>query len=147
MKLEPQKTAVTTASDINRKWYVVDAQGKTLGRLASVIVPYLTGKNKPEYSPNLDLGDFVIIINAGKIHTTRNRLDTKKYWRHSGYMGGIKSTTLRDMLKKHPERPIRIAIKGMLPKGALGHQIINKLKVYAGSDHPHTAQKPEVLEL
>lgn len=147
MKSRIQKTFITTPAVIERKWYVVDAQGKTLGRLASRIVPYLTGKNKPIYSPNLDCGDFVVIINCDKIHTTSDRMDTKLYWRHSGYPGGIKSTTLREMMSRHPDRALRIAIKGMLPKGALGHQIINKLKIYAGADHPHAAQKPEALEL
>lgn len=147
MKVKQQATFVTTPKDIEQKWYVVDAQGKTLGRLASKIVPYLTGKNKPIYSPNLDCGDFIVVINAERIHVTGKRLDDKIYWRHSGHPGGIYGTKLREMIAKHPDRPIRMAVKRMLPKGALGHQIINKLKIYAGSTHPHTAQKPEVLEL
>lgn len=147
MKFESQKTAVTTPQDIDRKWYVVDAQGKTLGRLASAIAPYLTGKMKPEYAPNLDLGDYVIVINAAKIHTTRNRMDTKRYYRHTGYPGGLRDLTLRQMLAKHPERPVEYAVRGMLPKGPLGRAMLKKLKVYAGNEHPHEAQKPEELEL
>lgn len=146
MKLESQKTAITTPADINRKWYVVDAQGQTLGRLASAIAPYLTGKKKPQYAHNLDLGDFIIVINADKIHTTRNRMDTKIYYRHTGYPGGLRQMTLREMLKKYPERPLRYAVRGMLPKGPLGRAMLKKLKVYAGNEHPHEAQKPEVLE-
>lgn len=147
MKVKTQTTYVTTPKEIQRKWYIVDAQGKTLGRLVSKITPYLTGKNKPVYVPNIDTGDFVIVINAAKIHVTGKRLDKKIYWRYSGHPGGIYGTVLRDMLKKHPARPIEIAAHGMLPKGALGHQMIGKLKVYAGTEHPHAAQKPEVLEI
>lgn len=146
-KFDPQKTFITTPKDIERSWYVVDAQGQTLGRLASALSPYLSGKNKPIYAPNLDVGDFVIIVNCEKIHVTGKRLDQKLYWRHSGYPGGIKSISLRDMLAKHPERAIRFAIKGMLPKGSLGRQMFKKLKVYAGPDHPHEAQQPKVLEV
>lgn len=147
MRVKDQGTFITTPSVIEKKWYVVDAQGKTLGRLVSQIIPVLRGKNKPYFTPNLDCGDFVIVINAAKVHVTGKRLDDKIYWRYSGFPGGIYGTKLRDLLAKHPERPIEIATKGMLPKGPLGHQIFGKLKVYAGSDHPHAAQKPEVLEV
>lgn len=147
MRVKEQKTYATTAGEIERRWFVVDAQGKTLGRLASKLVHYLTGKNKPIYSPNLDCGDFVIVINVDKIHVTGKRMDDKMYWRHSGYPGGIYGTKLKHLLAKHPARPLQLAVKRMLPKGALGHQIIGKLKLYAGSEHPHAAQKPQVLEL
>lgn len=147
MKVQIQKTHFTTPDEISRKWYVVDAQGKTLGRLASAIAPYLTGKNKPSYVPNLDTGDFVIVVNAGKIHVTGKRLDQKIYYRHTGFPGGLKSMSLRDLLEKFPDRALRIAVKGMLPKGVLGRNMLTKLKVYASAEHPHEAQKPEVLEL
>jgi large subunit ribosomal protein L13 len=147
MKVKEQGTFITTPKDIERKWYVVDAQGKTLGRLVAQIIPILRGKHKPYFTPNLDCGDFVIVINAEKIHVTGKRLDDKMYYRYSGYPGGIYGTKLRDLLAKHPTRVIEIAARGMLPKGALGHQLFNKLKVYAGSEHPHAAQKPEVLEV
>lgn len=142
-----QKTFATRPSDIERRWWVIDAEGQTLGRLASRIAPYLTGKNKPIYTPNLDTGDFVIVINCEKINVTGNRLDQKKYYRHSGYMGGIKEVTLREQLDKHPDRVIRSAVKGMLPSTSMGRQMLKKLRVYAGPDHPHEAQKPEKLEL
>lgn len=147
MKVQIQKTKFTTPDEIERKWWVVDAKDMTLGRLASVIAPILRGKHKPEFVPNLDVGDYVIVINAERIHVTGRRLDQKKYWRHTGYPGGVRNLTLRQVLDKHPERPVKFAIKGMLPKGPLGRQMLTKLKVYAGSDHPHEAQKPEVLEL
>jgi large subunit ribosomal protein L13 len=141
------RTYVTTPDNIERKWWVIDATGMTLGRLASKIAPYLTGKNKPNYVPNLDTGDYVIVINAEKIHVTGKRLDDKKYYRYSGYPGGMSEITLRDLLKKHPERPLKFAVKGMLPKGPLGRDMLGKLRVYAGDSHPHEAQKPEKLEL
>lgn len=141
------KTFVTKPSDIERRWWVVDAEGQTLGRLASRIAPYLTGKNKPIYTPNLDTGDFVVVINCDKVVVTGRRLDQKNYYRHSGYPGGIKSITLRESMEKHPDRVVKTAIRGMLPDGALGRQMLSKLKVYAGSEHPHGAQKPQVLEL
>jgi large subunit ribosomal protein L13 len=141
-----QKTFVTTPDDVQRRWWIVDAQGQTLGRLASKIAPYLTGKNKPIYASNIDTGDYVIVINADKIHVTGARLDQKKYYRHSGYPGGLHTITLREQLKKHPERPIESAVKGMLPSSALGRNMLKKLKVYAGAEHPHAAQKPQVLE-
>lgn len=148
MRANRQTTYATKAADVaSRKWYIVDAQGQTLGRLVSKIIPYLTGKNKPLYSANLDCGDFVVVVNCDKIHVTGNRMDDKIYYRYSGYMGGLKKTTLREMLAKHPERVIEHAVHGMLDKKALGHQIIKKLKVYAGASHPHEAQKPETLEL
>ncbi len=141
------KTFVTKPGDIEQRWWVVDAEGQTLGRLASRIAPYLTGKNKPIYTPNLDTGDFVVVINCDKIKVTGKKLDEKNYYRHSGYPGGLKSTTLRKMLATHPERAIKFAVKGMLPSSSLGRQMLKKLKVYAGDAHPHAAQKPEVLEL
>lgn len=142
-----QKTLATRPSDIVRRWWVVDAEGQTLGRLASVIAPILTGKAKPIYTANLDTGDFVIVINCEKIVVTGNRLDQKKYYRHTGYMGGIKAITLRQQLEKHPERVIKAAVKGMLPSNTMGRNMLKKLKVYAGPEHPHEAQKPEILEL
>lgn len=142
-----QKTYSAKPSDIQRRWWVVDAEGQTLGRLASKITPYLTGKNKPIYSPNLDTGDYVIVINCDKIVVTGNRLDSKLYYRYSGYPGGLRSVSLREMMDKHPERVIKFAVKGMLPSTTLGRQMLKKLKVYTGSMHPHAAQKPEILEL
>ena len=147
MKAQTQKTHFTTPDEITRKWFVVDAQGKTLGRLASKIAQILRGKHKPEYVPNLDVGDYVIVVNAEKIHVTGKRLDQKIYYRHTGYPGGVRSLSLREMLEKHPPRAMKFAIKGMLPKGPLGRQMARKLKVYAGPEHPHEAQQPEVLEL
>lgn len=141
------KTFVTKADDIEREWWVVDAKGKTLGRLATQIATILRGKNKPIYAPNIDVGDYVIVINAEHIAVTGKRLDDKKYYRHSGYHGGIKEITLRDQLARHPERVIQAAVKGMLPKNALGRAMFSKLKVYAGETHPHAAQQPKVLEL
>lgn len=130
---------------IERKWYVVDAEGATLGRLASEIAKVLRGKNKPEYTPHIDTGDYVIVVNAEKIKVTGKKLDQKIYYHHSDYVGGMKETTLKEMLDKHPERVIEYAVKGMLPKGPLGRQMYKKLFVYAGPDHKHAAQKPEVL--
>ena len=147
MRVKQQTTYSTTAKDIERQWYIVDAQGETLGRLASQVAQLLRGKHKPHFVPNLDVGDHVIIINCKKIHTTGNRLDQKLYWRHSGYPGGIKSQTLREVMAKYPERAIESAVRGMLPKGPLGRQMMRKLKVYAGSEHPHEAQMPEVYEI
>lgn len=133
--------------DIDRKWYVVDAQGKTLGRLSTEIATILRGKHKPIYTPHIDCGDYVIVINADKVWVTGLKLDQKKYYRHSGYPGGMREITLRDQLSKFPERVIESAVKGMLPKNRLGRKMYKKLKVYAGSNHPHTAQKPEILDL
>lgn len=141
------KTYTPKPQDIERKWWIVDAEGQTLGRLASKIALILRGKHKPMYTPNIDVGDYVIVINAEKIHTTGNREESKIYYRHSKYQGGLTAIRLKDQLIRFPDRPIRIAVKGMLPKNALGHQMYKKLKVYAGTEHPHTAQKPEKLEL
>ncbi len=139
------KTFMTSPEKIERKWYVVDAENKTLGRLASEVAKILKGKNKPIYTPYVDTGDFVIVVNADKIAVTGKKLDQKKYYRHSDYVGGLKETTLREMLDKKPEKVVELAVKGMLPKGPLGRQMYTKLHVYAGAEHPHAAQKPEVL--
>ena len=139
------KTFMASPATIDRKWYVVDAEGKTLGRLASEVAKVLRGKNKPIVTPHIDTGDYVIVVNAEKIKVTGKKLDQKVYYRHSGYVGGIKETTLKEMLNKHPERVIEFAVKGMLPKGPLGRQMYTKLFVYAGPDHKHVAQKPEAL--
>ncbi len=146
-EFEQVKTYAVKAGDIERRWYVVDAQGKTLGRLATRIAGILRGKHKPTFSPHLDTGDFVIIVNAEKIQVTGNKLNTKRYYRYSGYLGGLKSIVLSDQLEQHPERVLVHAIRGMLPKNRLGRAMIKKLKVYAGPNHPHAAQKPEPLEL
>ena len=130
---------------IERKWYVVDADGQTLGRLTSEIAKVLRGKNKPVYTPHIDTGDHVIVVNAEKIKVTGKKMDQKVYYRHSDYVGGMKETTLREMLAKKPEKVIELAVKGMLPKGPLGRSMIKKLHVYAGPEHNHAAQKPEVL--
>ena len=130
---------------VERKWYVVDATGYTLGRLASEVAKVLRGKNKPIFTPHIDTGDYVIVVNAAKIAVTGKKLDQKIYYHHSDYVGGMKETTLREMLAKKPEKVIELAIKGMLPKGPLGREMFTKLHVYAGAEHPHTAQKPEVL--
>ena len=130
---------------IERKWYVVDATDKTLGRLTSEIAKVLRGKNKPVYTPHIDTGDYVIVVNAEKIAVTGKKLDQKIYYNHSDYVGGMKETTLREMMDKKPEKVIELAVKGMLPKGPLGRSMIKKLHVYAGPEHDHQAQKPEVL--
>ena len=130
---------------IERKWYVVDAEGCTLGRLASEVASVLRGKNKPVFTPHVDTGDYVIVINAEKIKVTGKKLDQKIYYSHSDYVGGMKETTLREMMNKKPEKVIELAVKGMLPKGPLGSQMNKKLHVYAGAEHGHEAQKPEVL--
>ena len=139
------KTFMASPATIDRKWYVVDAEGKTLGRLASEVAKVLRGKNKPIFTPHIDTGDYVIVVNAEKIKVTGKKLDQKVYYRHSGYVGGIKETTLKEMLNKHPERVIEFAVKGMLPKGPLGRQMYTKLFVYAGPDHKHAAKKTEEL--
>ena len=139
-------TFMANPDKIERKWYVVDADGCTLGRLASEVASVLRGKNKPQYTPNVDTGDYVIVINAEKINVTGKKLDQKIYYRHSEYVGGMKETTLREMRAKKPEKVIELAVKGMLPKGPLGRQMYSKLHVYAGAEHPHAAQKPEVLK-
>ena len=139
------KTFMASPSTIERKWYVVDASAYTLGRLASEVAAVLRGKNKPTFTPHMDTGDYVIIVNAAKVKVTGKKLDQKIYYRHSGYVGGMKETTLREMMAKKPERVIELAVKGMLPKGPLGRQMYRKLHVYAGPEHEHAAQKPEVL--
>jgi len=141
------KTHSTKPSEIRREWYLVDAEDKTLGRLASEIAKVLRGKNKPIYAPHLDTGDYVIVINAEKVHVTGRKLDQKIYYRHSGYPGGLTSISLREQLKRHPTRVIRSAVWGMLPHNRLGRAVMKKLKVYAGDSHPHQAQQPEALEL
>lgn len=139
------KTFMASPATIDRKWYVVDAEGKTLGRLASEVAKVLRGKNKAIFTPHIDTGDYVIVVNAEKIKVTGKKLEQKVYYRHSDYVGGMKETTLKEMLNKHPERVIEYAVKGMLPKGPLGRQMYTKLFVYAGPDHKHPAQKPEAL--
>ena len=141
------KSFIASPSTIERKWYVVDATGHTLGRLASEIASILRGKNKPTYTPHIDTGDYVIVVNADKIQVTGKKLDQKVYYNHSDYVGGMKETTLREKMAKKPEDVIYLAVKGMLPKGPLGREMITKLHVYAGADHKHQAQKPEVLEI
>ncbi len=141
-----EKTYVTRPGDVQREWFVVDATGKTLGRLATEIARVLRGKHKPIYSPAVDTGDYVIVINAEKIFVTGRKMDQKKYYRHSGYPGGLKEITLREQLKKHPERVITLAVRGMLPKNRLGRRMLKKLKVYVGPEHPHAAQQPKPLE-
>ena len=139
------KTFMANPAKIDRKWYVVDAEGQTLGRLASEIAKVLRGKNKPEFTPHLDTGDYVIVINAEKIQVTGKKMDQKIYYNHSEYVGGMKETTLKEMMDKKPEKVIELAVKGMLPKGPLGRSMIKKLHVYAGPEHKNAAQKPEVL--
>ena len=141
------KTYQANAQDRERGWYVVDADGKTLGRLATQIATVLRGKHKPTYTPHVDVGDFVIVVNAEKVAVTGDKREKKLYWRHSGYPGGIRSRTLGDLLEKRPEEVIRKAVKGMLPRNRLARQQLRKLKVYAGPEHPHQAQKPEQLEM
>ena len=141
------KSFMANAQNVERKWYVVDAEGQTLGRLTSEIAKVLRGKNKPTYTPHVDTGDYVIVINAEKIKVTGKKLDQKIYYHHSDYVGGMKETTLRVMLEKKPTEVVRLAVKGMLPKGTLGRHMLDKLHVYAGPEHNHEAQKPEVLEI
>lgn len=139
------KTFIPNQAAVERKWYVVDAEGKTLGRLASEVAKVLRGKNKPIFTPHLDVGDYVIVVNAEKVKVTGKKLDQKIYYHHSDYVGGMKETGLKEMLAKKPERVIELAVKGMLPKGPLGRQMYKKLFVYAGPEHKHAAQKPEAL--
>jgi large subunit ribosomal protein L13 len=138
-------TYMPNPSKVERKWYLVDADGQTLGRLSAEIAKILRGKNKPEYTPHEDVGDYVIVINAAKVKVTGKKLDQKIYYRHSDYVGGLKATSLRDLLNTHPERAIEHAVKGMLPKGPLGDKMYKKLFVYADENHGHEAQKPETL--
>lgn len=139
------KTFMASPATIERKWYVVDATDMTLGRLASEVAKVLRGKNKPIFTPHIDTGDYVVVINAAKVKVTGKKLDQKVYYHHSDYVGGMKETTLREMMAKKPERVVELAVKGMLPKGPLGRQMYTKLHVYAGAEHEQTAQKPEVL--
>ena len=141
------KTFSAKPDQIERKWFVVDAQGQTLGRLATQVATVLRGKHKPIYTPHVDCGDYVIVVNADKIHVTGQKLDDKIYYRHSNYPGGLKQVTLRRQLQTHPERVIEAAVRGMLPKNRLGRKMFKKLKVYAGPDHPHQAQQPESFDL
>jgi large subunit ribosomal protein L13 len=141
------RTYTLKEKDIQREWYVVDAAGKTLGRLATEIAKILRGKHKPYYTPHMDCGDYVIVINADKIRVTGRKLDQKMYYWHSGYPGGLKSVTLRRQLQTHPERVLQAAVRGMLPKNRLGRKMFKKLKVYASPEHPHQAQQPKPLEL
>ncbi len=140
------RTISAREQDIQHDWYVIDAQGQTLGRLATHVATLLRGKHKPVYTPHVDCGDFVIIVNAEKIHVTGQKMTQKKYYRHSGYPGGLKEITLRDQLKKFPGRVIEAAVRGMLPKNRLGRQLFKKLKVYPGPTHPHQAQQPKPVE-
>ena len=139
------KTFMANPAKIDRKWYVVDAEGQTPGRLASEVAKELRGKNKPEFTPHVDTGDYVIVINAEKVKVTGKKMDQKVYHHHSAYVGGMKEVTLKEKMAKKPEQVIELAVKGMLPKGPLGRQMYTKLHVYAGSEHKHQAQKPEVL--
>ncbi len=141
------KTYLPKVDDLVKKWWLVDADGQVLGRLATQIAVTLMGKHKAHYTDFLDTGDFVVVVNAGKVRMTGKKLDQKSYYRHTGYPGGIKEIRARDLLKKHPNRLITFAVKGMLPKNKLGRQMLKKLKVYAGADHPHQAQQPEPLSL
>jgi large subunit ribosomal protein L13 len=140
------KTYSAKPGEITREWYLVDAEGKTLGRLATQIADTLRGKRKPQFTPHVDTGDFVIVVNAEKIQVTGNKLDQKRYYRHSGYPGGLRSRTLREQLERRPTEVLRVAVKGMLPKNRLARQQITKLKIYAGPEHPHEAQNPKPLE-
>ena len=139
------KSYMASPATIERKWYVVDATGYTLGRLASEIAKVLRGKNKPTFTPHIDTGDYVVVVNADKITVSGKKMDQKIYYNHSGWVGGLKETTLREMMNKHPERVIEHAVKGMLPKGPLGREMYTKLHVYVGAEHKHEAQKPEAL--
>lgn len=141
------KTFQANSANRERNWVVVDAQGKTLGRLATRIADLLRGKGKPEYTPHVDVGDFVVVVNAERVRVTGNKLTDKRYWRHSGYPGGIRSRTLAEMLERQPEEVIRRAVKGMMPRNRLSRKQLGKLKVYAGPDHPHAAQSPNPIEV
>jgi len=141
------KTYVATPATAERNWIVVDATGQTLGRLATQIADALRGKRKPEYTPHIDTGDFVIVVNAEKVHVTGNKRTEKRYYRHSGYPGGLKSRSFEEMIQRRPEEVIRLAVKGMLPRNRLARKQLTKLKVYAGPEHPHVAQKPQPMEI
>lgn len=146
-RLNIHKTYVAKPGEVEKKWYVVDATDKTLGRLATQIATVLRGKHKPQYTPHEDVGDYVVVVNAEKVHVTGRKLEQKMYYRHSGYPGGIRGVTLRDQLAKHPERVIEHAVKGMLPRGPLGRRMFKKLKVFVGAEHSHHAQNPQVMDL
>jgi large subunit ribosomal protein L13 len=141
------KTISAKPESVKRDWYVIDAEGKTLGRMATEIATRLRGKHKPEYTPHVDTGDYIVVVNAEKVHVTGNKAKTKMYHRHTGYIGGIKSISFEKLIEKAPERTIEMAVKGMLPKGPLGRVMFKKLKVYAGIEHPHAAQQPQELTL
>lgn len=141
------RTHIPKKEEIERKWYQIDADGKTLGRLASRVATILCGKHKPIYTPHLDVGDYVIVTNAEKVTVSGKKKDEKIYYKYSGYPGGLRTMNFREMIKKHPERVIKLAVKGMLPKNRLGRKMFKKLKVYSGTEHPHEAQQPETLEL
>jgi large subunit ribosomal protein L13 len=141
------KTVSTRPQDVHHAWFVVDAEDKALGRLASAIAHRLRGKHKPEYTPHVDTGDYIVVVNAEKLRVTGNKFEDKMYYRHSGYPGGIKSMSFKDMQARHPERILEKAVKGMLPRNPLGRAMLRKLKVYAGTEHPHSAQQPQPLEL
>lgn len=141
------KTFSAKSETVKRDWYIVDATGKTLGRMCSEIATRLRGKHKPVYTPHVDTGDYIVVINAEKLHVTGNKLQDKKYHRFTGYIGNLKTESLGQALERHPERVIEIGVKGMLPKNPLGRAMYRKLKVYAGADHPHTAQQPQVLDI
>ena len=141
------KTFSAKAEEINREWFLIDAEGKTLGRMASEIALRLRGKHKPQFTPHVDTGDYIVVVNVEKLAVTGNKLNDKLYHHHTGYVGNLKSINLKDLLAKHPERVLEKAVKGMLPKNSLGRQMYRKLKVYAGPSHPHEAQEPKVLEV
>ena len=141
------KTISANEATVQRDWYVVDAAGKTMGRLASEIAHRLRGKHKPEYTPHVDTGDYIVVVNAEQIRVTGKKVTDKIYYHHTGYPGGIKDISFGKLLAEHPDRPLRIAVKGMLPKGPLGRQMLTKLKIYAGTEHPHAAQQPIALDI
>ncbi len=146
MAIFTSQTPVLKKEEVKRNWYVIDAKGKVLGRLASLIAQRLRGKHRPDFSPHVDCGDFIVVINVDQIKMTGKKLDQKVYWRHSGYMGGIKLTPAKKMMATKPEEVLRLAVKRMLPKNRLGRKMLKKLKIYRGSQHPHTAQNPKTLE-
>ncbi len=146
MAIFTSQTPVLKKEEVKRNWYVIDAKGKVLGRLASLIAQRLRGKHRPDFSPHVDCGDFIVVINVDQIKLTGKKLDQKIYWRHSGYMGGIKLTPAKKMLANKPEEVLRLAVKRMLPKNRLGRKMLKKLKIYRGPNHPHTAQNPQTLE-
>ena len=141
------KTFSAKSAEVKRDWYIVDATGKVLGRVAAEVARRLRGKHKPEFTPHVDTGDYIVVVNADKLRVTGNKTKDKLYHRHSGYPGGIYSTSFEKLQQKHPERVLQLAVKGMLPKGPLGYAMIKKMKVYAGGEHPHTAQQPKTLEI